>query len=184
MSVPALEMADSNETATLSSSLCTSDDRNIEPHGKNPVGIELGDEREPLAPSPAEGSIVPVLTAPTEEKSGTGAVSGMILPSNTIGVRVLLKEVNCLAHRVEVVEAVIEPLRRACEAATVGSLSSTQSVHIVDMSPELKQSIRESTELIRSINSNFSRLDEKLNEWVPTKVSYTYIYYIIMCIHA
>ena len=37
----------------------------------------------------------------------------------------------------------------------------------VGMTHELKQSIKDSAELIRNINGDFSRLGEKLNDWIP-----------------
>ena len=185
------------DTVELPATACTSDDNNTEPQSDLPEAkvkgpqspateLELGDAREPL--NPPQSSITPVSSIPAEEKHGTGDGTDvqvansmpMILPTN-IGVRVLLKEIKCLAHRVEFVETVVEPLKRYDEppsadgntAATVQQSSRQPAVHdqgpggVVGMTHELKQSIKESAELIRTINGDFSRLGEKLNEWIP-----------------
>ena len=145
------------------------------------TGLELGDDREPIGP-PCEGStrgsITPVLASPTEEERHDGTdvqvASNTIFPTN-IGVRVLLKEIKCLTHRAEFLETVVEPLKRQDEAAadesskpnSESSKQPAQGQGGVDLALELKQSIKESAELIRVINGDFSRLGEKLNEWVP-----------------
>lgn len=148
---------------------------------------ELGDSREPL--SPPENGITPVLMTPTEEKHGAGEGIGLqvaptmiyTVPTTNIGVRVLLKEIETLAQRAAFLKTEMEPLKRYDDATaddsaeTIPQSSSTQpGVHDqsqlggdVDVTQELKQSIKESTELIRTISGDFSRLGEKLNEWIP-----------------
>lgn len=179
---PRLEMAE-GELAAIT---YASDDRSSEsnlptnlplvPVNPSPAtGLELGDDREPIGP-PCEGSITPVLASPTEEerRDGTDVQVAPMFPTN-IGVRVLLKEIKCLTHRAEFLETVVEPLKRQDEAAAdesnkpnpESSKQPAQGQGGVDMARELKQSIKESAELIRVINGDFSRLGEKLNEWVP-----------------
>ena len=178
------------DTVELPAVSCTSDDHNVElePQSDLPLAkvnalsvaeLQLGDSREPLSSPPqSDNGITPVPIIPAEEKHVTGdgtdvqVASSMVLPTN-IGVRVLLKEIKCLAHRVEFVEAVVEPLKRHDGAPAVddGTAADAQlsagRQPAVGMTHELKQSIKESAELIRTINGDFSRLGEKLNEWIP-----------------
>ena len=170
----------------LTPASCTSDGRNTEDLPVNVVRnspqplstaaeLELGDTRESL--SPTETSITPGLIDPIEDKGGPPDVTSdtSLLPTN-IGVRILLKEIDSLKHRVEVVKTVVEPLKRYDGVAGGGSPESIRQNNIqpaatphngAGMTHELKQSIKESAELIRTINGDFSRLGEKLNEWVP-----------------
>ena len=177
---PRLEMAEGELAAITYASDDRSSGSNLPlavPVNPSPAtGLELGDDREPVGP-PCEGSITPVLPSPTEERhDGTDVqvASNTIFPTN-IGVRVLLKEIKCLTHRAEFLETVVEPLKRQDESAAdesskpnpESSKQPAQGQGGVDIARELKQSIKESAELIRVINSDFSRLGEKLNEWVP-----------------
>ena len=174
----------------LPAASCTSDDHNVElePQSDLPLSkvnalsvaeLKLEDAREPLSSPPqSNNSITPVpISIPAEEKHAAGdgtdvqVASSIVLPNN-IGVRVLLKEIKCLAHRVEFVEAVVEPLKRhdgapAVDDGTAADAQSAGRQPAVGMAHELKQSIKESAELIRTINGDFSRLGEKLNEWIP-----------------
>ena len=65
-------------------------------------------------------------------------------------------------------EAVVEPLKRHDGAPEsdggTGTIAQSGRQPAVGMTHELKQSIKESAELIRTINGDFSRLGEKLNE--------------------
>ena len=142
----------------------------------------LGDSREPLSPA-VEGSITPMaMIASTEEKHlNTDVTSSMVLPTGDIGVRLrsLLKEMNMfkarLKDRTEAVETAVEPLRRYDGAAVDGgsieaiSSRSTSMQPAVEshMTPELKQSIKDTAELIRTLNGDLDRLGEKLSEWIP-----------------
>jgi len=184
-----------NDEIESTPALCTSDVRNTEPqfdhnsHGLSAVvrnnppplsaaELELGDDRESL--SPFETNVTPGSIIPTEDTGGTDpdvTSDTCLLPTN-IGVRIFLREIERLTKRVGVVETVVEPLKRYDGAVAGASSESTRQEpkenvihkHIPrdgGMTHEVEQSIKESAELIRTINDNFGRLGEKLNEWVP-----------------
>ena len=191
LGISAADMSDSNEIE-LTATTWTSDDPhnigsqpNVLPVEVNPsvsteeAAVGLGDSREPLSPA-VEGSITPVamgMIVPTEEKlthmhARTDATSGMMVIGGNVGVRVFLKEISCLTARTEVVKAVVEPLRRYDGAATDSSTETIPAQRIQpavasQMAPELKQSIKETAELIRNINGDFDKLGEKLSAWIP-----------------
>lgn len=147
------------------------------------AGLKLGDAREPLSAPPeappiegtSEGSITPM--GPTEENTDIYTTnSTCVLPQDEmlpIGVQVLLREVSCLSHRVAFVEAVVEPLKRG----TIQQQSGSQQPAMArELDSDLKQLIKDSAELMRVINGNFSRLGEKLHEWIPLMGGKVYAY--------
>ena len=171
----------------LTANTCASDDRhNIgsQPNAVPPVEVNssvstaeavgLGDSREPRTPS-VEGSITPVTTTiiPTEEElthmhARTDMTSGMVTGAGgNVGVRVFLKEISCLTARTEVVKTAVEPLRRYDGVATIPAQAGMQPAVESQVTPELKQSIKETAELIRNINGDFDKLGEKLSAWIP-----------------
>lgn len=175
------------DTIELPATACTSDgDNNTEPQSDLPEAkvkgpqspateLELGDALEPL--SSPQSSTTSVSWIPAEEKHGTEdgtdvqVASSIVLPTTDIGgVRVLLKEIKDLARRVKFVEDVVEPLKRydGPPSADGNTAATGQGPGgAVGMTHEVQQSIKESAELIRTINGDFSRLGEKLNEWIP-----------------